>query len=180
MNYKKLIGAGTASIGFILFSFLVLPLFQVLADTREAIQSKQDILDQRKDILAKIADLKKKIDSRKTEIGQLASVLPTEKKTQEIVVNIEDMANQSGIELRDLKTAEIISLERNKGYQVLQVELSGSGSYQSFIGLIKLLEKNLRIFDVQGFTVSLDASGIPGKLNLDLKLFTYFLSKETQ
>lgn len=179
MNYKKLIGAGIASIGFILFSLLVLPLFRVLADTREAIGSRQDILAQRKDVLAKIADLKKKVDSRKKEIGQLTSVLPTEKKTQEIIVSIEDMANQSGIELKDLKTAEIVSLDK-KGYEILQVELSGSGSYQSITGLIKLLEKNLRIFDVQGFSLSLDASGVVGKLNLDLKLYTYYLSKRSQ
>ncbi len=174
-------GAGMAAAGFILFSFLVWPLWQTLGDTREAIASQQTILDQKKAVLDKMANLKKRVVAKQTEIVQLSSVLQAEKKSQDIVVNIEEMAHQSGMELRDFKTAEIISLDKNNGYQTLQVEIAGSGSYQSALELFKLLEKNLRVFDVQSFTVSLDtSSATTGKLNLNLKLLTYYLNSVTK
>lgn len=182
MNYKKLTGAGLAAIGFILFAVLVWPLFGVLSEAREAIDSGQAVLGQRKTVVDKMADLKRTVDSQRARIDQLTSVLPAEKRTQEIVVSIEDIANQSGLELRELKTAEVVTTELNRGYEVLQVEIAGSGSYQSVLNFIQTLEKNLRLFDTQGFTVSLDSftGEVTGKLNIDLKLFTYYLSAPAQ
>ena len=181
MNYKKLIGAGLAAIGLILFAVLVWPLFHAVVEAREQIESRNAVLEQKKVVLNKITDLKSKADSRRAEINQLASVLPKEKKMHEVVVNIEDIANQSGITLRDFQSAELISLEGNKDYKTIQVDIDGSGSYQSVLNFIKLLEKNLRIFDVQGFTVSLDTSGAgTDALNFDLKLFTYYLSSDSK
>lgn len=182
MNYKKLIGAGLAAIGFILFAVLVWPLFGVLSEAREAVDSGQAILDQRKTVIDKMADLKRTVDSQQVRLDQFTSVLPTEKRTHEIIVSIEDMANQSGLELRELKTAEVITTERNRGYEVLQVGIGGSGSYQSVLNFIRSLEKNLRLFDVQSFTVSLDSSTgeTTGRLNIDLQLFTYYLSASSQ
>ncbi|MDP3731110.1 MAG: type 4a pilus biogenesis protein PilO [bacterium] len=181
MNYKKLIGAGIAAIGFILFAILVWPLFYAVVEVREQIEIRNTALEQKKTIIDKIAGLKSMVDSRRTEINQLISVLPKEKKMHEVVVNIEDMANQSGVTLRGFQSAELASLEIDKSHKTIQVDLDGSGSYQSILNFIKLLEKNLRIFDVQGFTVALDTSGTgTGELNLGLKLFTYYLSSDSK
>lgn len=176
MNYKKLLGAGMASLGFVLFSFLVWPIFLGLNDLRAAIESKQTISSDRNAIIEKILALKKTVNSKKAEIGQLATILPSDKKIQEVTVNIEEAARQSGINLRELKTSKIMSREGEK-YKILQVELSGSGFYKSIVELLKALEKNLRLFDVQKFAISLDSAGeATGLLNIDLRLFTYYLT----
>lgn len=176
MNYKKLTGAGIAALGFILFSILVWPLFTISAELKTAIESKRTVLDEKKEALGRILDLKSKVGAKRNEIAQLTAVLPADKKIQEILVNIEEAARQSGIDLRDFKTGAVASLEKDAVQKILQVGLSGSGSYSSILDFFKLLEKNLRIFDVQDFTVSQDASGTAaGRLNLDLKLFTYYL-----
>lgn len=176
MNYKKLIGSGIAALGFILFSFLVWPLFLGLSDIRAAVESKQAVLDDRKGVVEKILALKKTVADKKADIDELAVILPSEKKTQEIIVNIEEAARQSGVDLRELKTAKVLSKEADK-YKILQVELSGAGYYQSILELFKALEKNLRIFDVQEFTMALDSAGeATGLLSMELKLFTYYLT----
>lgn len=176
MNYKKLMGAGIAALGFILFSFLVWPLFLGLSNLRAAVESKQAVLDDRNGVIEKILALKKTVTSKKADIDQLAVILPSEKKTQEIIVNIEEVARQSGIDLRELKTAKILSKEGDR-YKILQIELAGSGFYKSTLELLKALEKNLRIFDVQEFTMALDSSGeATGLLNIELKLSTYYLT----
>jgi len=180
MNYKKLTGAGMAALGFVLFALLVWPLFKGLGEVKAAVESKQTVLDQRKSILEKVSSLKKTVVSQKSNLDQLAIILPADKKTQEIVVNIEEAARQSGVNLRELKTAKAPSQDKGSGVQVLQVELSGSGFYQSVLDFFQALEKNLRIFDVQEFTISLDSAGeATGLLNLGLKLFTYHLNDPT-
>lgn len=176
MNYKKLMGAGMAALGFISFSFLVWPVFLGLGEIGAAVESKQTALEDRNGVIEKILSLKRTVASKRTDINQLATILPSDKKTQEIVVNIEEAARQSGVDLQELKTARILSKEGDK-YKTLQVELSGSGYYQSLLELFKALEKNLRIFDVQEFTIALDSAGeATGLLNMELKLFTYHLT----
>lgn len=177
MNYKKLAGAGAAALGFILFAVLVWPLFKGIGALKEAVENKQTVLEQRKGLVEKVRSLKKAAVARKENIDQLAIILPADKKTQEIVVNIEEAARQSGVGLKELKTASVVSQEKNTSYQTMQVELSGSGRYQSILDLFQSLEKNLRIFDIQEFTISLDSAGeASGLLNIDLKLFTYYLN----
>jgi len=176
MNYKKLAGAGMAAIGFIFFAVLVWPLFMGLGEAREAVESGQIALDQRKNILEQVRSLKKIVSTKKDSIDQLGTILPARKKIEEVVVNIEEAANQTGLSLRELKTAEALSPEQKNSSKILQVELSGSGSYQAVLGLFKSLEKNLRIFDIREFSVSLDTAGeATGVLNLNLKLLTYYL-----
>lgn len=176
MNYKKLMGSGLATLGFILFAFLVWPIFLGLGEIRATVESKQVAFDDRNGVIEKILSLKKTVASKKADIDQLATILPADKKTHEIVVNIEEIARQSGVDLRELKTAEILSKEGDK-YKTLQVELNGTGFYKSILELFKSLEKNLRIFDVQEFTLALDSAGeATGLLNVELKFFAYYLT----
>lgn len=179
MNYKKLIGAGMAALGFILFSVLVWPLFDLSADLKDTIKNQQAALGVKREGLNKIADLKNKVGTNRDKINQLTAILPADKKVQEVVVNIEEAARQSGFSLRDFKTAAVASSERDTAYRTLQAGLSGAGSYPAILDFLKLLEKNLRIFDIQDFTISLDISGAAtGRLNLDLKLLTYYLGSQ--
>ena len=176
MNYKKLTGAGIAAIGFILFSFLVWPLFKGLGEARANIESKQAALEERRNVFEKVRSLKKTVASKNSDIQQLGTILPADKKTEEIVVNIEEAAKQAGFSLRELKTAEVLFQAQKTDHKILQVTLSGSGNYGPILNFFQSLEKNLRIFDVQEFTLSLDSAGeAAGLLNLDLKLFTYYI-----
>ncbi|OGN13601.1 MAG: hypothetical protein A3C71_02155 [Candidatus Yanofskybacteria bacterium RIFCSPHIGHO2_02_FULL_43_15c] len=177
MNYKKLMGAGMGALGFILFAVLVWPLFKGIGEIKVAIESKQTVLDQRTAVLDKVRGLKKNVSTKQSEIEQLGVILPSNKKLQDIVVNVEEASRQSGISLRELKTSKVLSQDPGSPYQVIQVELSGSGFYQSVVDLFKSLEKNLRIFDVQEFTISVDsAEEATGLLNLELKFYAYYLN----
>lgn len=179
MNYKKLIGAGLVSVGFVLFSILVWPLYESLVETRAMVEKKQAILDDKKGIFDQISNLKNKINSNKTSIDQLTSILPATKKPQEIVVSVEEATREAGVELTDFKTAELTSSNKTTDYQTIQVELGGFGSYQSAVELFKLLEKNLRVYDIQNFTFVSDSSGVASnKLNLNIKFYTYYLKNK--
>ncbi len=177
MNYKKLTGAGMAALGFTLFAFLAWPLFKGIGEVKAVIETKQTVLDQRKTVLDKVRSLKKNVSAKQSEIEQLAVLLPSDKKLQDIVVNVEEAARQAGVSLRELKTSKVLSQDPNSPYRVIQVELSGSGFYRPILDLFKSLEKNLRIFDVQGFTITLDSAGeATGLLNLGLKFYAYYLN----
>ncbi|TSC74037.1 MAG: hypothetical protein G01um101444_397 [Parcubacteria group bacterium Gr01-1014_44] len=169
-------GAGMAAIGFILFSVLILPLYQISAETGQMIDGRQSSLDQKKTVLGKIDGWQEKVSANQTAIEQLAAVLPVKKNTHEIVVSVEEAARQAGVNLTDFKSSPKSSTEGKTFYETLRVEVVGTASYASTLEFFKLLEKNLRVFDVQDFSVSLDASGAgSGRLNINIKFLAYYL-----
>lgn len=175
INYKKLISAGFASLGIVLIPLLVLPQYNLISATNEAIDARQAGIDKKQILLAKITDLKNKVNERRTDVDKLATVLPQTKKTQDIVVNLEEIAKETGVELKTVKTAKI---EGPKGSdsKIMQVEINSAGQYKSIFEFIRLTEKNLRVLDLQEFTISLDSSAtIPGGLNFAAKIHTYFV-----
>ena len=174
MNFRKLLSAGLAALGIIIIPLLVLPQYSLIGLTKEAIETRQAGLDKKKALMEKIEDLKKKTQERKNDMDKLATIIPQTKKTQDIVVNLEEMARETGITVKTVKTAKVST--RGQDFGTLQVEVSASGQYKSLFEFIKLMEKNLRVLDLQEFTLSLDTSAASaGGLNFATKMHTYFV-----
>ncbi|MBI2057695.1 MAG: type 4a pilus biogenesis protein PilO [Candidatus Yanofskybacteria bacterium] len=179
MNYKKLIAAGLVALGIILLPVLVVSEYYTLTAVKGAISEKKTALDKKKALMVKIEDLRNQTKEKHTGLEKLATVLPEGKETHEVVVNIEEMSKQSGVELKTLKTALIQQGgTSSNGPRSMQVEVGGAGQYRAILDFIKLTEKNLRILDIQEFTLSLDTSATAaGGLNFAAKINTYFIEK---
>lgn len=173
---KKLMGAGVAALGLILFFVLALPAWESIGTLRDNIAVQKETLDKKNNLVAKVDEFRKKTTEKQTDLNKLASILPQERKTEEVVVSLEDMAKTSGILIKTLKTGVIKETGQNANFKTLQVEVSGSGRYSAIADFIKSLEKNLRVFDVQQLTILTDTSAIiPGSLNVEVKFYTYFV-----
>ena len=64
------------------------------------------------------------------------------------------------------------------GYKKIFVSFSVAGQYPSFVNFLKLLEQNLRLYDIFGITASLMTGGAGGAQNLvnfSVKLNAYNL-----
>ena len=108
-------------------------------------------------------------------MDKLATIIPQTKKTQEVIVNLEEMAKETGVTIKTTKTAKVTAA-RGRDFGTLQVEVSAAGQYKALLDFIKLLEKNLRMLDLQEFTLSLDTSAVSfGGLNLSAKIHSYFI-----
>ncbi|MBI2676792.1 MAG: type 4a pilus biogenesis protein PilO [Candidatus Yanofskybacteria bacterium] len=179
MNYKKLIGSGLIALGIIFLPILVVPEYRAVSAIKSAIQQKKAAFDKKKVLMDKIDTLRIQTKERRADLEKLATILPESRKTQEVVVNIEEMSKEAGVELKTLKTA-IVQQGRAgvSGTGAMQIEISSSGQYRSLLDFIKSIEKNLRILDVQEFTLSLDSSAASvGGLTFAAKILTYFIEK---
>lgn len=176
-SYKKLIGAGLAGLAVILFFIMALPAWQSISNFQAEIKTRQGTLDQKTALVQKIADWKKETLDNEGNLDKLATILPQDKKTQDIIVGLEDIAKTAGIQMKSLRTGAVSQTGgSNAGYQLFQVEVSGSGQYKAIVDFIKSLEKNLRIFDVQQITISTDTSASSsGGLNLQAKFYAYYV-----
>lgn len=174
-NYKKLVSAGFVALGIILLPLLVLPQYNLIAVTKKAVISRQTGLEKKKALMEKIESLKKQTQEKRGEMDKLAMILPQTKKVQEIVVNLEEMSKQTGVQIKTIKTAQVSSA-KSRNARVLQIEINSSGQYKALADFIKLIEKNLRVLDVQEFTLSLDTSATAaGGLNFAVKMHGYYI-----
>lgn len=177
MNYKKLTGAGLISVGIFLSFVLALPQYQELVSIKEAKDAQQAALDKKQSLLDKLSSLKQQIQQRRIDVDKLNNILPKEKRVQDVVVNVEEISRESGISIKTLKTALIQTGLQDSRYKVIQVEVDAVSQYKSMVDFVRSLEKNLRIFDIQGLTVSLDMSAnAAGSLNFNTKFYTYFVN----
>ncbi len=174
MNYKKLISAGLVALSIVLVPLLVLPQYNLIGAIKEAINVRQAGIDKKQALLNKITDLKKQVSERQPDVDKLATVLPQTKKTQDIVVNMEEIAKETGVDLKTVKTAKIE--QKSLESKTIQIEINSSGQYKSIFEFIRLMEKNLRVLDLQEFTLTLDSSSnVPGGLSFAAKIHAYFV-----
>lgn len=175
INYRKLISAGFAALGIILLPLLVMPQYSLIKVTKEAVKNREAGLEKKKALIDKIDGLKRQTQEKKKDLDKLAMVLPETKNTHEVVVNLEEMGKQTGTQIETIKTAQITDV-KGAVSKVLQIEVNASGQYKSIVDFTKLLEKNLRILDMQEFILSLDTSAEgTGKLKFIGKMYAYFI-----
>lgn len=178
-NYKNLIGAGLIALSFVIFFTTALPEYDAIKLVRDEIVIKREERDKKKSFVDKIDNLKKQVEARKNDLDNLNIMLPEHKNTQEVLVSLEDILRQTGVQIGDLKTGKTGSGPEGAGSQVIQVEADFSSSYQSFIDMLRLLEKNLRIFDIQELSLNKKNEGTGNLssllMNTSLKFNTYFI-----
>lgn len=164
--------AGTL-MGFMIF---VLPRYDAIKEARNTIETKEIEVAAKKKFVEKMAELKKQIDARQDDLAKVESLISTGKHTQDVIINLESISQEAGVALNDFKIG--VSKGGGDNYEVLQIEFSTSGQYAVLSNLIKLMEKNLRIMDIQelSFTKK-ETEGLLASplLLLSLKLNTYYL-----
>lgn len=178
ISYQKINGAGLIALASVLFFVLILPEYQVIGEARKEIAEREEELRQRTVFANQIKEWAEKIEARQEDLEKLTILLPTEKKVQEVLVGLEEITRQTGVQITEIKTGSE-SLKRNESLKVLLVDLDAVGSYSALVNFLRQLEKNLRIFDVQSLTLSPvngeQLADNTGLLFLSVKFNAYFL-----
>lgn len=176
MNKKKFMGTGMIALGLIAFMVFVLPNYDLITETREAIVTKEEGVAKKEKFNEKMDQLKKQIEARKEDMVKVEDMLSSGKHTQDVIVNLEAISQEAGVALSNFKIASAES-KSEQNYSILNMEFSTDGRYATLVNFIKLLEKNLRIFDIQAVSIAKkELSGsISAPLTLDLKLDTYYI-----
>lgn len=163
--------------GAFAFFVLVLPEFTSINNARAALQVRQTLIEEKNAELKNVAELDKQYKARQAGIDKITTFMPEQKRVDQIVSSIQQMANQAGLSLADIATAAAAETGEAVGYKKVFVSFSVIGQYPSFVNFLKLLEQNLRLYDIFGIIGSLTTSAGGGQnlVNFSVKLNAYNL-----
>lgn len=117
-------------------------------------------------------------DTNREKVGK---ILPSSMKEMDLIVELENMAANSGVALKDVNISDAGpesagSVKNGETFYPNEIGLTikASGPYQSFKEFLKNIESNLRIIDVE----SLDfISGDVDSYEYNLKIKSYWKEK---
>ncbi len=163
-----------ASAVLVAFAFLW-SYYDAIQEVRNLIQSKELQVVKKQNFIEKITGTRKQVEARKEDLDKVEFLLSSGRHTEDVIVNLEAITQEAGVTIGDFKTG-VAKGGSGEEFEVMQIELSTSGQYATIFNLIRLLEKNLRIFDIQEFTISKkDGGSFATPLLATLKMNTYYL-----
>ena len=175
MNKKKLIGASIIAGALASFMIFVLPRYDLIKETKDTIEIREIEVAKKRKFVDKMIELKKIIEARQDDLSKVESFISSGKHTQDVIINLESIVREAGVAINDFKTGSAKS-DTNESFEIMQIELTAGGQYSSISNMIKLIEKNLRIFDIQEISITRkESGGTVSPLISSLKINTYYI-----
>ena len=146
-----LIILGIATVGYVIYSYLVAPNQEKLAavNTELAVKSERAAkLDEHKQTLEQ---LQKKVEKDKALVETLETKLPTHKKTPELLVYFDKKLREHQLEFHSVAFGELDL--SNEFYGVFSINLSFEGKHDAILSFIKMLENDNRKFVIDSFSL---------------------------
>lgn len=175
---RALIASIIFAAGAFAFFVLVLPEFTSISNARTALRVRQALIEEKNAELKNVAEIDKQYKARQLGIDKIITFMPEQKRVDQIVSSIQQIANQTGLSLADITTAAAAETGEAVGYKKVFVGFNVIGQYPSFVNFLKLLEQNLRLYDIFGIIGSLTtnvAGGSQNLVNFSVKLNAYNL-----
>ncbi len=170
---KNTIAAILFSFVIFMFFVLVMPQYDAIKTARDAVNSEQALLDERKGIFEKIQELNRQAQSRQADINKIKVFIPEQKQIDQIVSSMEKITEQSGLQLSALTTSEVPATS-DVGYRKIFIGADIFGTYPAFVNFLKLLEQNLRLYDIFDIIAAASTTS-PGNINFTIKMNAYYL-----
>lgn len=175
---RTLIASIIFAAGAFAFFVLVLPEFTSIRNARAALQVRQGLIEEESVELKNVAELNKQYKARQAGIDKLTTFMPEQKRVDQVVSSIQQIASQTGLSLATMTTAAATETGEATGYKKTFVSFDVVGQYPSFVNFLKLLEQNLRlydIFEIIGSMTSQVGGGGQNLVNFSVKLNAYNL-----
>lgn len=174
MNPKNIFGAFTLAIALFFFWPAVYGSWQETSAMRSALSERQQLLDARNAILTNADQEYTKYQAAISgDAGRnFIQLVPVKKNIAELVSAVQDIAQDSGVQLAQVQIAEVKGKDTDP-YKTLSLSLEMSGSYPSLRSFLGGLEQYVRILNVGSIQVSSDR--LTGQLRYSVKADSYFL-----
>jgi Tfp pilus assembly protein PilO len=195
-RFYSLIGSIALLVGaIIIYSSMLLPLFNNVQNLRGEVSGNQSLLQQ----LTAINENVNKLQGQYQNMGQLqqtiSSILPPQDDVPTIINQIQGLASANNIQLSSI-SFQYLPINYPpagsliKGVGAVAINLQCSGTYQSLISFLNSLSNNIQIFDLSSLSVSAAAAAQPGTaaakgqaaapvLSYSLTINTYYQSSAT-
>ncbi len=163
---KSLIASIIFAAGAFAFFILVLPQFDSISNTRTALKLRQSLLEEKRAELDNVSELGKQYGTRQADINKIVVFMPAQKRIDQIVSSIQQIAGQAGLNLTTITTSGSADTGEAAGYKTITIGFDVMGQYPPFVNFLKLLEQNLRLYDIYEIIASSVVSASGGSQNL--------------
>lgn len=186
---KLAIILGALMIVALVFILLAFPLYQKITATREEIKTKQAEEENLKARIESLKELEANYKTAKEKSKMIELALPNEQQMPEILVQLENIAGETGMSFTEITPASLkgtspkagkssspqieTGTSRAKGiYKAVPLTVKIAGNFSGLKNYLKAIEKNIRILDLEA--ISIEKSTTEKVLNISLALNAYF------
>jgi len=168
MKSQRILGPILIAAAILVFFVLVMPLYDEIRATQKAIDERTEMLANLEDALSKVQSLESEMDSNSRNVEKVGGIITGPKNNDEVLVALKAMADDSGVTISSIDMGQ----GKSEGkYQVMNLKLSGGGSYIEIQSFLDKIEKNTRLFDVTKISLTELAFG----LNFSIESKVYYL-----
>ena len=183
---------GIFAVGIICAVFLLdIPKFQSISDLNNILTDKEQNLKDKQDLIARVEKLIDGYNQNQEILKKIDYILPNNSDIPNLIVQIEALAKESGMNLGAVdfkiieekisgKAQEVRSggtkTEATKDYHTMNISISVAGDYAAFKNFLRAIEENIRLMDVQSVNFSSGAAegAKAGIFEFDINLQTYY------
>lgn len=174
-NAKRIFGAFVAAVALFFVWPGIVGSWQSVQAWRTARAEREQLLTDRTKILAQVAS---EYQTYTTTIAGTAgqtfdSLVPVRKDTAELLSAVQDIAQNSGVQVIEFRTSENRAKEGD-AYRTLSLNMELTGAYVSMRSFLEGLEQYVRILTVDTIEVNSDARA-PGTLRFAIRADTYYI-----
>ena len=172
MNKQLLSAIILSFVGISLF-VLVLPQYDAIKVAKEAIGVRRSLVSERALFFDKVQELDRQARIRQSDTNKIESFIPERKQIDEVVSSIQEISEQSGLQLSGITTSEVTATEGLE-YKKIFISIDITGVYPAFVNFLKNLEQSLRLYDVSEVAAASSTTS-PGNVNCVVKMNAYYL-----
>ncbi len=166
MRSQGLLGPILIAVAILVFFVLIMPLYDEIKATQQAVDERTVMLADLEDALSKVKKLEGEMDDNSSKVEKVSGIITGPKNSDEILVILETMANDSGINLSGIEMGQ----GRSEGkYQIINLKLSGASTYFSVQSFLDRMERSTRLFDVTKLNLSDTGTGL--RFTLEAKVY---------
>lgn len=181
---KFIIGAiGLIAASYLIYVFLLTPLFDEQERLRLQLDSQQKILKTRLENINRVDALERELDSTSGKLSEIEKRFLTEERVPAFFEVFRKLAESSYLTIQNLKVGEKQALatgyeSKDFKYDQLPVDVSLNGSYMDIINFLINLKKELAVYNVS--KISMYAiSDQADSIKADLQLILYLVYEKT-
>jgi len=164
-------------LGFVgVIIFLDIPMVQNVLNINKDINVQQNLFDEKSEFIQTVKKLAEKYTGNEGVFKQLDFILPDNQDEPNLIVQLETIANNSGIVLSNIAIVEEKKEEgKTSDYGTANINLKLSGSYESFKSFLETVENNLRLIDIDSIDFNAQIKeGMVANFDFNVILKTYY------
>jgi len=190
MKVRSLINVSLLIAAILLLIFGTRSLYQEGQSIEVVVPARQQELLEKQILKRRLDDLRATLGQITEEAKRIEEIIPEEPNIPEMIVSFEEIALRNGMILRNIEFGESVSQSDlqffNGGgsaapsveYVMIQIKFGLSGSYEALEGLLRDMERNLRLIDVSSVSITPagdEQGGIINSFEFSLQATIYHL-----